>query len=402
MYEVIVPRLDPAMKTGKIVEWLKKEGDQVRKGEALLVVEGEKTTFEVEASGEGVLRRILSQSGADVQVPAVVGFVGQLDEPLPTVPIALKVPSPPPSIKEVEEARPKIVERRVEGVRASPLARKLAEEHAVDLATVKGTGPDGRILKEDVLRAAEERRTVAITVPPVKPSELFKGLRIAKSIPLSGIRRTVAERLSYSFRTTVPVIITMDVEMENLIHLRESVKTAINTDLSLTAFIVKAVAKALEANRVLNSTLEGDEIKIFEEINVALAINTPEGLVAPVIRDANKKTVQEISSAIHELTEKAMQKKLDLQDLLSSTFTISNLGPYGVEIFAPVINPPQTAIIGFGTTEKRPIIINENVVVKHMATFSLVFDHRVVDGVPAAEFLRDVKRLLETPHTLVT
>ena len=402
MYEVIVPRLDPAMKTGKIVEWLKKEGDKVRKGEALLVVEGEKTTFEVEAPSEGVLRRILSESGADVQVPAVVGFVGRLDEPLPTVPIALKVPSPPPSIKEVEEARPKIVERRVEGVRASPLARKLAEEHAVDLATVKGTGPDGRILKEDVLRAAEERRTVAVTVPPVKPSELFKGLRIAKSIPLSGIRRTVAERLSYSFRTTVPVIITMDVEMENLIHLRESVKTAINTDLSLTAFIVKAVAKALEANRVLNSTLEGDEIKIFEEINVALAINTPEGLVAPVIRDANKKTVQEISSAIHELTEKAMQKKLDLQDLLGSTFTISNLGPYGVEIFAPVINPPQTAIIGFGTTEKRPIIINENVVVKHMATLSLVFDHRVVDGVPAAEFLRDVKRLLETPHTLVT
>ena len=402
MYEVIVPRLDPAMKTGKIVEWLKKEGDKVRKGEALLVVEGEKTTFEVEAPGEGVLRRILSQSGADVQVPAVVGFVGRLDEPLPTVPIALKVPSPPPSIKEVEEARPKIVERRVEGVRASPLARKLAEEHAVDLATVKGTGPDGRILKEDVLRAAEERRTVAVTVPPVKPSELFKGLRIAKSIPLSGIRRTVAERLSYSFRTTVPVIITMDVEMENLIHLRESVKTAINTDLSLTAFIVKAVAKALEANRILNSTLEGDEIKIFEEINVALAINTPEGLVAPVIRDANKKTVQEISSAIHELTEKAMQKKLDLQDLLGSTFTISNLGPYGVEIFAPVINPPQTAIIGFGTTEKRPIIINENLVVKHMATLSLVFDHRVVDGVPAAEFLRDVKRLLEAPHTLVT
>jgi len=402
MYEVIVPRLDPAMKTGKIVEWLKKEGDKVRKGEALLVVEGEKTTFEVEAPSEGVLRRILSESGADVQVPAVVGFVGRLDEPLPTVPIALKVPGPPPSIKEVEEARPRIVERRVEGVRASPLARKLAEEHAVDLATVKGTGPDGRILKEDVLRAAEERRTVAVTVPPVTPSELFKGLRIAKSIPLSGIRRTVAERLSYSFRTTVPVIITMDVEMENLIHFRESVKTAINTDLSLTAFIVKAVAKALEANRILNSTLEGDEIKIFEEINVALAINTPEGLVAPVIRDANKKTVQEISSAIHELTEKAMQKKLDLQDLLGSTFTISNLGPYGVEIFAPVINPPQTAIIGFGTTEKRPIIINENLVVKHMATLSLVFDHRVVDGVPAAEFLRDVKRLLEAPHTLVT
>jgi len=401
MYEVIVPRLDPAMKTGKIVEWLKKEGDQVRKGEALLVVEGEKTTFEVEAPGEGVLRRILSQSGADVQVPAVVGFVGRLDEPLPTVQVAVTVPRPPPSIKEVEEAPPKILERRVEGVRASPLARKLAEEHAIDLATIKGRGPDGRILKEDVLRAVEERRTAAVAAPPVTPTELSKGLRIAKSMPLSGIRRTVAERLSYSFHTTVPVIITMEVDMENLINLRESMKTAVNTDLSLTAFIVKAVAKALEAHTILNSTLEEDEIRIFEQINIALAINTPEGLVAPVIRDANKKTVQGISNEIHQLTEKAMQKKLDLQDLLGSTFTVSNLGPYGVEIFAPVINPPQSAIIGIGTTDKRPIIIDENVVVKHMATLSLVFDHRVVDGVPAAEFLHEVKRLLEAPETLV-
>jgi len=401
MYEVIVPRLDPAMKTGKIVEWLKKEGDQVRKGEALLVVEGEKTTFEVEAPGEGVLRRILFQSGDDVQVPAIVGFVGHLDEPLPTVPIAEKMPGPLQPIKKVEEAPPRIVERRVEGVRASPLARKLAEEHAIDLATIMGTGPDGRILKEDVLRAVEERRTVAVAVSSVTPTELFKGLRIAKSIPLSGIRRTVAERLSYSFRTTVPVIITMDVDMENLIHLRESMKTAMNTDLSLTAFMVKAVAKALEAHAILNSALEKDEIKVFEEINIAVAINTPEGLVAPVVCDANKKTVQEISSAIRKLTDKAMQKKLGLQDLLGGTFTISNLGPYGVEIFAPVINPPQTAIIGIGATEKRPITINENVAVRHMATLSLVFDHRVVDGVPAAEFLHEVKRLLEAPETLV-
>jgi len=401
MYEVIVPRLDPAMKTGKIVEWLKKEGDQVRKGEALLVVEGEKTTFEVEAPGEGVLRRILSQSGADVEVPAVVGLVGHPDEPLPTVQVAVTVPGPPPSVKEVKEAPPKIFERRAEEVRASPLARKLAEEHAIDLATIKGTGPEGRILKEDVLRAMEKRTAVAVPVSPPTPTELFKGLRIAKSIPLSGIRRTVAERLSYSFRTTVPVIITMDVDMENLISLRGSMKTTTNTDLSLTAFIVKAVAKALEAHGILNSALEGEEIKIFEEINIALAINTPEGLVAPVIREANKKTVQDISNEIHQLTEKAIEKRLDLADLLGGTFTISNLGPYGVGVFAPVINPPQSAIIGIGATQKRMVIINENIAVRHVATLSLVFDHRIVDGLPAAEFLQDVKKFLEIPHILV-
>jgi len=400
MYEVIVPRLDPAMKTGKIVEWLKNEGDQVRKGEALLVVEGEKTTFEVEAPGEGVLRKKLFESGADVQVPAVIGFVGRPDEQLPTVEVAVTAPSALPPIKKVEEAPPRIIERRAEGFRASPLARKLAEEHAIDLATIKGTGPKGRILKEDVLRAVEERRA-RIRAPSVTLTEWFKGPRIAKSIPLSGIRRTVAERLSYSFRTAVPAIMTMDVDMENLIRLRENMKTTINTDLSLTAFMVKAVAKALEAHAILNSALERDEIKIFGEINIALAINTPEGLVAPVVRDANKKTVQEISNTIHQLTGKAMQKKLDLQELLGGTFTISNLGPYGVEIFAPIINPPQSAIMGIGTTEKRPVVVNENIVMKHIATLSLVFDHRVVDGVPAAEFLREVKRLLEQPHTLV-
>lgn len=400
MYEVIVPRLDPAMKTGKIVEWLKKEGDQVRKGEALLVVEGEKTTFEVEAPSEGILRRILFQSGADVQVPAVVGFVGRLDEMLPTVEVVARVPASQP-MRKIEEA-PRIMERRIEGVKASPLARKLAEDHGIDLAAVKGTGPEGRVLKEDILRAVEERKTPEAQVPPLTLTELFKGPRIAKSVPLSGIRRTVAERLSYSSHTTVPVIVTINVEMENLISLRENMKKAINTDLSLTAFILKAVAKALEAHEILNSALEEGEIRIFDEINVALAINTPEGLVAPVIRDANKKTIQEISDAIHELTEKAMQKRLDLHDLLGGTFTISNLGPYGVEIFAPIINPPQSAIIGIGATEKRPTITDDNVVAKHMATLSLVFDHRVVDGAPAAEFLQEVKRLLESPHTLVT
>jgi len=401
MYEVVVPRLDPAMKTGKIVEWLKKEGDRVGKGEALLVVEGEKTTFEVEAPGEGVLRKKLFESGADVQVPSIVGLVGRPDEPLPTVEVAA-APSAHPPVKKIEEALPRILERRVEAVRASPLARKLAEQHAIDIATIKGTGPEGRILKEDVLRAVEGRKTEGIPAPSVTPTEWFKGLRMAKSIPLSGIRRTVAERLSYSFRTTVPVIITMDVDMENLIHLRDSMKTDIENGLSLTAFIVRAVAKALEAHTILNSTLEGDEIKIFEDINIALAINTPEGLVAPVVRDANKKTVQEISNAIRQLTEKTMQKKLGLQDLLGSTFTISNLGPYSVEIFAPIINPPQSAIIGIGMTEKRPIVVDEKVVVKPMATLSLVFDHRVADGVPAAEFLQEVKRLLEAPQTLVT
>jgi len=400
LYSVIVPRLDPAMKTGRIVEWLKRENEAVKKGEPILVVEGEKTVFEVEAPATGVLRKILYPAGSEIEVLTVVAMIG---EPGELIPPELGIVAPreevlPPPLR-IEKPSVAAVERAVKGVApASPLARKLAKEYGIDLTTVKGTGPGGRIVKEDVLRAMEERRAVVPVAPlPEAVAPALKPPRIAKTIPFSGTRKTIAERVSYSFHTVVPVTVTMEVNMENLLGYYESIRATMG-DVSLTALILKAVAKALESHAVFNSTLDGNEIKIFEDINIALAINTPDGLVTPVIRNSNKKSVVEISNAIRELTEKAMQHKLKLEELLGGTFTVTNMGPYDVEIFAPIINPPQSAILGIGRIAKRPVIINDQIVVKPMATLSLVFDHRVTDGVPAAEFLREVKRLLEAPN----
>jgi len=223
---------------------------------------------------------------------------------------------------------------------------------------------------------------------------------IAETIPFSGIRKTIAERLSYSFRTAVPAMVAVEVDMGSLIELREKIKEKVGR-ISMTAFIVKAVATALESHPLLNSTLKEGKIVIYRDINISIAINTPRGLYAPVIRHANKKSVIELSDEIRELTEKALRNQLAIQDLLGGTFTITNLGPYGVDIFIPIINPPQSAILGIGRITKKPVVIDDSIVVRPMATLCLVFDHRIVDGVPAAEFLGDVKRLIENPQRLV-
>jgi len=403
LHSVIVPRLDPAMKTGRIVEWLKRENEAVKKGEPILVVEGEKTTFEIEAPATGVLRKILHPAGSEIEVLTVVAMIGEPDEPVPPdleiVAPRREIPPPPLGIEKPGVA---VVERAVEEeTRASPLARKLAEEYGIDITTIKGTGPGGRIVKEDVLKVVEETGAAVPVAPlPEAVAPALKPPRITKTIPFSGTRKTIAERLSYSFHTAVPVTVTMEVNMEKLLDHHESIKAV--SDVSLTALILKAVAKALESHVIFNSTLDGNEIKIFEDINIALAINTPDGLITPVIRNSNKKSVVEISNAIRELTEKAMQRKLSLEELLGGTFTVTNMGPYDVEIFAPIINPPQSAILGIGRIAKRAIIINDQIIVKPMATLSLVFDHRVTDGVPAAEFLREVKRLLEAPDLFLS
>ena len=404
MHSVIVPRLDPAMKTGRIVEWLKRENEAVKKGEPILVVEGEKTIFEIEAPATGVLRKILYPAGSEIEVLTVVAMIGEPGEPIPP---DLGIVAPreevlPPPLR-IEKPGVAVVERPVEEVApASPLARKMAEEYGIDLTMVEGTGPGGRIVKEDVLRAVEERRAAVSAAPlPEVVTPTIKPPRIAKTIPFSGTRKTIAERLSHSFHTAVPVTVTMEVNMEKLLDYYEDIKATMG-NVSLTALILKAVAKALESHAIFNSTLDGNEIKIFEDINIALAINTPDGLIAPVIRNSNKKSVAEISNVVRELTEKAMQRKLSLEELLGGTFTVTNMGPYDVEIFAPIINPPQSAILGIGRIAKRAVIMNDQIVVKPMATLSLVFDHRVTDGVPAAEFLREVKRLLEAPDLFLS
>jgi pyruvate dehydrogenase E2 component (dihydrolipoamide acetyltransferase) len=390
-----MPRLDPGMQSGKIVEWLKKEGDRVEKDVPIVRIEGEKTTFEVNSPGPGMVRKFLFEPGMDVQVGQTIALIGGPNEPLPVeaqAPATLE-----PVVVQEAIAAPPVVSRVAEPP-ASPVARKMAREAGIDISKIKGSGPGGRIVREDIHRAIEQMKA-----QPVVAAVSAQGARavpVARTIKLAGKRKATAERLSYGFHTTVPVTITMEARMEAVLEQRRQLRSQTGEEISITAYVVKAAAKALEDHQMINSSLEGDELRIYGDINVAVAINTPDGLVAPVIPQTNRRSLREISRDIHGLTERAVQNKLTISDVTGGTFTISNLGGYGVDLFAPVINPPQCAILGFGRTSERPIIVEKQVRAASVTTLSLVFDHRIVDGVPAAEYLQRVKELLEDPKKI--
>jgi len=394
MFKIAMPRLDPAMQSGKIVEWLKKEGERVESDVPIVRIEGEKTTFEVDSPGPGIVRRLLFEPGTDVQVGQTIALVGAPDEPLP---VELEVPETSQVVVTERETVVSAVPR-IQEAAASPVARKMAREAGLDLSKIKGSGPGGRIVREDVQKAIEQMKTRPEAI--VVSAQVARAVPIAKTIKLAGKRKATAERLLYGFHTSVPVTITMEARMEAVIDQRKDLQKRTGEEISVTAYVVKAAAKALEDHQMINSSLEGDELRLYGDVNVAVAINTPDGLVAPVIPQTNKKPVLEISRGIRELTERAMQNRLTVSDLTGGTFTVTNLGGYGVELFAPVINPPQCAILGFGRTSEKPVIVEKQVRVASVTTLSLVFDHRIVDGVPAAQFLERVKELLEDPTRL--
>jgi pyruvate dehydrogenase E2 component (dihydrolipoamide acetyltransferase) len=395
MFTLAMPRLDPGMQSGKILEWLKKEGDHVEKDVPIVRIEGEKTTFEANSPGPGVVRKLLFEPGADVQVGQTIALVGEPNEPLP-IEAEAHATSEPTVLQEAVVVPPAI--SRVQEPSASPVARKMAREAGIDVSKIKGSGPGGRIVREDVQNAIEQMKTWTAAVD-VSPQQA-RPVRVARMIKLAGKRKATAERLSYGFHTTVPVTITMEARMEAVLERRRQLQSRTGEDVSVTAYVVKAAAKALEDHEIINSSLEGDELRVYGDINVAVAINTADGLVAPIIPQTNRKSVSEISRGIRDLTARAMQNKLTVSDLTGGTFTVTNLGGYGVDLFAPVINPPQCAILGFGRTSERPVIIEKQVRVASVTTLSLVFDHRIADGVPAAQYLQQVKELLEDPEKL--
>jgi pyruvate dehydrogenase E2 component (dihydrolipoamide acetyltransferase) len=383
-----MPRLDPGMQSGKIVEWLMKEGELVRKGEPILVVEGEKTTFEVEAPDSGPLTKILASVGTDVQVAEPIAVIG---EPEPsTLPLASiektkqETSQQPSTMRALGTPSDRVI--------ASPAARHLAQEYGIDLASLKGTGPGGRITREDVLAA---KQNTSASQPTQTISKILQPT-ILKKTKLAGVRKVVAERLSFSARTVVPVTITIEADATKLMAMKEK-----QSHVGFTAFGVKAAAKALHDHNNVNATIEGDEVTVYSDVNVAVAIHTEQGLVAPVVRNANKLSLKEISSTIDDLATKANENRLTIENLTGGTFTVTNLGAYDVESFAPVINPPQCAILGLGRIAYKPFAHGSHVSARPSTLLTLVFDHRIIDGVPAAKFLRDVKRNLEEPEELL-
>jgi len=370
---VVMPRLSLTMKAGTVVQWFKKEGETVQKGEPLVEVLSEKVTYDVEAPESGVLRRILAVEGTDVPVAQGIGIIAAADEQVPEIEVAPEAPLEAAMVEAVEERA--LMEKGEERIVASPAAKRLAKEQGVDLSKVVGTGPEGRIVEDDVTRFLEETR---------------KAPRVREIIPLTGIRKTTAERLSLSARTAPHSTITMEVDMTNAVKTREKTQT------SYTDMLVKAVAQALKEHRLLNATLEREQIKVFEDISVGVAAATERGLVVPVVHNADTKSLSEIASALKELVEKAREGILTKEDLAGGTFTITNLGMYGVDVFIPIINPPETAILGVGRVTEKPVVVSGQIAIKPAMQLSLAYDHRIVDGAPAARFLQTVKQILES------
>ncbi len=380
--EIIMPKLGQTVEEAKIERWVKKEGEEVKKGDVLLEVTTDKATLEVESFGRGILKKILYGEGETVPVTSVIGFLGDRDEEIPEELISgakkggEKKPAPAsggekPSVEEEKEP-----EKKAAGIIASPLAKKIAREKGIDLSKVKGSGPRGRITKEDVLSAEK---------PPAAAPESG----IAELTPM---RKAIAGQMSRSKREIPHYYLTIEADMSEVLKKKNA-----GGGVSITDYLISAVAKCLAEHPQMNAHWEDGKIRRFGEVNLGIAVAVPEGLIVPVLRDADKKSVQEISAANKKLAARAKEKKLSQDEFSGGTFTISNLGMYGVDSFIPIINPPEVGILGVGTIKQVPVIIDGNIGIRPVMKLCLSADHRAVDGAAAAEFLKTLVTVLQTP-----
>jgi pyruvate dehydrogenase E2 component (dihydrolipoamide acetyltransferase) len=391
---VIFPKLDEAMRSGKIVKWLKNEGDRVEKGETILEIETEKTAFEIEAEISGILSKIMVKAGDEVPVGATIAFILQPGEEAPEVPepaiISTKKKTPTEEPKEAKEPGE---------IKASPLARNIAKEHNIDLSMVTGTGPGGRITKEDVLQAVEEGKTV--TAPPTRAEpELVE----EEIVPLSSMREVIAQRMMESFQTP-HFYLSVEVDTQELGKTRNRLipiiesKTGIR--LTLTDLIIKITAKTLEDNPSLNCSYVDGGVKLFKRIDIGLVTAVEGGLVVPVIRQADKKSLAEIAQARAELVQKARERSLSKEEMKGGTFTISNMGMFEIDQFSAIIQPPEAAILAVGRIADKAVVRNGEILIRPMMTLTLSIDHRVLDGAMGAKFLQSLKHYLENPFNLI-
>jgi pyruvate dehydrogenase E2 component (dihydrolipoamide acetyltransferase) len=399
--EVILPRLGQGMESGTIVRWLKAEGEPVEKGEPLFELDTDKVTQEVEAEAAGVLLKIEVAEG-EVPVGQTVAFIGAAGEDVPAVAVAASVqeeeaaePSesaPAPAT----EASPELTVASGNGrIKASPLARRMARERGIELAALRGTGPDGRIVAEDVERAEAGGPAVPTAVPAPAPPAPQTGE--AERVPLTNIRKTIARRLTEAWQ--IPVFqlqASADMTRVNALvaKLRERDP---DVRVTVTDVLTKVCAGALIRHREVNAEFTEDAILLHPAANVGLAVAAPQGLVVPVIHSAERLSLTEIAGLRADLVGRARENKLRAEDLEGGTFTISNLGMYAVERFTAVLNPPQAAIVAVGATEERVVPVDGELGVRPLVTLTGTFDHRAVDGAPAAAFLQTLKESLEDP-----
>ena len=393
--EVKLPRLGQGMESGTIVKWLKSEGDEVRKGEPLYELDTDKVTQEVEADASGVLLKIAVSEG-EVAVGKTIAVIGEQGEQVEVK--AEEAPPPPEPELAPASSSEQVTEIKEQAattngrIKASPLARRIARERGIDLTAVAGTGPEGRVVAEDVERAAAGAAptpTVAAPLPVAEEVEVEQ---------LSSMRKTIARRLTEAWQAPVFQLgITVDMERALDVRRRLVELQGDGAKPTISDLLTKICAAALMRHRAVNALYRGDAIELHPTANIGIAVAVPNGLVVPVIRNCERKTIAEIAADRAAVVDRARSGKLQQADLDGGTFTISNLGMFGVERFIAVLNPPQAAILAVGTTEERPVVVDGEVVVRPRMELTLTCDHRAVDGATGAQFLGDVKAFLEEP-----
>jgi pyruvate dehydrogenase E2 component (dihydrolipoyllysine-residue acetyltransferase) len=399
--QVTLPRLGQGMETGTIVRWLKSEGDTVEKGEPLYELDTEKVTQEVEAEASGILLKILAGEGEEIEVGKAIAVIGQEGEEVSVPAEAPATPNEEPQAAESEpepqaETQPGQPTASPNGgrIKASPLARRIALERGIELSSLRGTGPEGRIVAEDVERASATGAvaTLAAAAAPVPSGEV-------EVVKLNQMRRTIARRMTEAWEAPA-FQISMSADMTAAIRLRESLLARVEEGgvrPTYSDILTKVVALALMRHRDVNAHFAGDSVKLFPTANIGIAVAVPHGLVVPVIASCEARTIPEIAVARADIVSRTREGKLRAEDLEGGTFTISNLGMYGVERFAAVLNPPQAGILAVGAIEERAVVVDGDLEIQPRMDMTLTVDHRSVDGATASEFLATVKAFLEEP-----
>ncbi len=440
MKTVEMPKMGDTMEEGKILRWIKHEGDAVKKGESLAEVETDKVNIEIEAFASGVLRKILVPEGDSAPIGSGIALIGAADEPLPdglatstgegangktaAPPLPSRQPSPAAqNATTVVKDAPAAYDADAQGrIFISPVARRLAEERSIDYTRIRGTGPNGRIIKLDVeaalaqtqvpvgTRAAQAPPSIAVSTPaplyiPVgEPAAIDSGDVL--EIPLTAMRRTIARRLSQSMQTAPHFYVTSVIDTGKLAELRKQINAYAASDpspvkVSFNDLIIKAVARSLVKMPQVNISFAEDRLLQKKSVHIGMAVALEQGLIVPVIHNADRISILDIARESQRLAEAARTGKLRPEEFSGGTFTVSNLGMFDVESFTAVINPPESAILAIGSITPTPVVADGQVVVRDRMKVTLSSDHRAIDGATAARFLQELKRLLEEPFGLL-
>lgn len=406
--DIVMPKLGMAMKEGTVSIWHKQAGDTIAKGEIIADISSEKIEMELECPADGVLLEIVVPEGQGVPPGAVIGYIGHPDEKVnrpaaaTAQPAAQNQDSPAASVETAASAEAAGSQKKGE-IRISPIARKMAEAAGLDIASISGTGPQGRITKEDIEREISNKSSAT----PARQSEpdISEDEEQTVQSPVTGIRKVIATRMLDSLRHSAQLTLNLKADVTELLALQKQISEFIRQQyevkLTITDFIARAAVLSLLQHKQMNSAYIDDRILTYSYVHLGIAVALDKGLVVPVIRHAEKRSLPDLSRLIKSLAQQSRDGQLGSEHMQGSTFTITNLGAYGIEHFTPVLNPPEAGILGIGAVQDTPVYLGEALQRRSLLPLSLTFDHRVLDGAPAAEFLRTLKSFLENPLRLV-